>query len=596
MDYNTSIDVLTNLKPHLDEIEKKTDVVESCLNQTKGLIENIDDAQAQSDVQSITESLLKLRKQLETIREEKSKEQETPEYWSLKRHDIRACVGGVKGYAELILDDIEGSHPELEKHLSYLIDIAEGLLSPIEKLRVAEAGEGFNDGNERATYEAPVHTGRILIVDDSPHKRELLSRRLVPVGHEILMAENGKQALEMLETETVDLILLDILMPGLSGYDVLMKLKENSHTRDIPVLVISSISELDSVVQCIHAGAEDYLPMPINPVLLHARVNACIDKKVLSDRDQEHLKQLTEARQRLDAAIESIDEGFAIFDANDRLTVRNTPFETMYPCAKKIPSIRFEEFLRTNIKEGIYQEERRNINQEKVFVQPGNPEAWIMSRLEWHRSPSKPYIERLASERWIEIIENKTPDGGTVCIHKDISDRISKEERLGFLANHDPLTGLANRALFDSSLKDIHKQAIEKKSSFAIMYFDLDGFKQVNDTLGHDFGDHLLKTVADNLRACLRAEDLLARQGGDEFAAILQNVGTQEDVSKLAERALEAVGTSVTRGDETANFGVSIGIALFPSDAENLTDLLGKADDAMYAAKRSGKGTYRFAA
>ena len=116
-------------------------------------------------------------------------------------------------------------------------------------------------------------------MDDDEHKRNILCRRLKKNGHKVILAENGYRAQEILERETVDLILLDIIMPGISGIEVLKWLREKAKYTNIPVLVVSSLNDVESVVECIKIGAEDYLPMPFNPVLLMARVNTCLDKK-----------------------------------------------------------------------------------------------------------------------------------------------------------------------------------------------------------------------------------------------------------------------------------------------------------------------------
>lgn len=129
----------------------------------------------------------------------------------------------------------------------------------------------------------------ILLVDDNEFNRDMLGRRLVLLGHTVVTAENGRQALDLLETTSVDLILLDIMMPVMNGYEVLEVRRADPRLRDVPCLVISAVDELDSVVRCVEMGAEDYLPKPFNPVLLRARIDACLEKKRLRDQEKEHL-------------------------------------------------------------------------------------------------------------------------------------------------------------------------------------------------------------------------------------------------------------------------------------------------------------------
>src|SRR5687767_1628561 len=126
--------------------------------------------------------------------------------------------------------------------------------------------------------------GRLLVVDDNEMNRDMLSRRLERQGHAVTMAENGRQALERIRAEPFDLVLLDIMMPELNGYEVLEQLKNDGDLRHIPVIMISAVDELDSVVRCIELGAEDYLSKPFSPVLLKARIGACLEKKQLRDQ------------------------------------------------------------------------------------------------------------------------------------------------------------------------------------------------------------------------------------------------------------------------------------------------------------------------
>jgi class 3 adenylate cyclase len=128
-----------------------------------------------------------------------------------------------------------------------------------------------------------------LLVDDNEFNRDMLGRRLVLLGHTVVTAENGRQALDLLETTSVDLILLDIMMPVMNGYEVLEVRHADPRLRDVPCLVISAVDEMDSVVRCVEMGAEDYLPKPFNPVLLRARIGACLEKKRLRDQEKTHL-------------------------------------------------------------------------------------------------------------------------------------------------------------------------------------------------------------------------------------------------------------------------------------------------------------------
>jgi adenylate cyclase len=166
---------------------------------------------------------------------------------------------------------------------------------------------------------APVpsaETGNLLVVDDNAANREMLSRRLARAGHRVQVVANGPDALTLLRQQPIDLVLLDVLMPEMSGYEVLQRLTADEALRKIPVVMISALDEMDSVVRCIELGAEDYLPKPFDPVLLRARIGACLEKKRLRDREALHLRQLAEWNQRLE---QRVKEQVALLDRLGRL-------------------------------------------------------------------------------------------------------------------------------------------------------------------------------------------------------------------------------------------------------------------------------------
>lgn len=173
-------------------------------------------------------------------------------------------------------------------------------------------------------------------------------------------------------------------------------------------------------------------------------------------------------------------------------------------------------------------------------------------------------------------------------------ERKRAQERLTYLAQHDQLTGMINRALFRDRLLHAMARSKRKDQPLAIMLLDLDRFKAVNDSLGHDVGDQLLKVVAARLTECVREVDTVARMGGDEFTAILEGVSGEADVAVVAHRIVESIGTPFEIGAHRVSIGVSIGITLYPLDDQNIDELLRHADKAMYAAKHLGGGRFEF--
>lgn len=516
------------------------------------------------------------------------------------RHDLRGAIGGVIGYSEIIEDTLTDiDNHQLAKAFSSLAKKASSLLPIIDNFTKPQEKDTSKTLEQKSHKRSDLVIGKILIVDDSDQKRDLLVRKLDRVGHKTVVASSGKDALQKVEENAPDLILLDLYMPEMNGDEVLKILKLNPDLKHIPVLMVSSSSDMENIVKCIQLGADDYLPMPLDETLLYARLNACLNKKLARDREREIQSELDKTRIRLNLAINNIDEGFAVFDEKDELVIHNNFYKELYKGLNHFQnkSVTYEELLRANVDEGVYQFDRRSGKaEEKSIFSPDEIEDWIQRKLSYHKNPTRPQLELLASKKWVEVIENKIPGGGVVAVHKDISRAKHREERLEFLALHDGLTGLANRKKFDGILEDqVAKFRDKLTTPFAVMFFDLDGFKIVNDTLGHDFGDFLLQDVAQKLTKATREDDLVARFGGDEFAAIITNLDANHHIETVAKRCLNAIGTSVEKDGQIANFGVSIGIAICPDHGTTAEEILKQADKAMYKAKKSGKGKFLFA-
>lgn len=177
----------------------------------------------------------------------------------------------------------------------------------------------------------------------------------------------------------------------------------------------------------------------------------------------------------------------------------------------------------------------------------------------------------------------------------DVSERKAAEDKIRQLAYYDSLTGLPNRRLLVDRLGQVLVHAKRHSRSIAVLFLDLDNFKTINDTLGHDAGDQLLKQVADRLRGCIRAGDTISRQGGDEFVIVLAEVTQSEDASKVAQKIIDSLGATVQLGGTALSVTTSIGISVYvPGEDADYDDLMKRADAAMYDAKRAGRNQYCF--
>lgn len=179
-------------------------------------------------------------------------------------------------------------------------------------------------------------------------------------------------------------------------------------------------------------------------------------------------------------------------------------------------------------------------------------------------------------------------------IVRDITERKLVEQQLAHFAHHDYLTGLPNRILFLNSLENLIHLAKRNKYKVATLFLDLDGFKQINDTLGHGAGDQLLQEVAERLKEVIRASDVVARVGGDEFTFALNNIGSDENAALMAGKIIASLSVPFDLDGRQCHIGGSVGISIYPDDSEDIEKLIMQADAAMYLAKQNGKNTYRF--
>jgi class 3 adenylate cyclase/ActR/RegA family two-component response regulator len=243
------------------------------------------------------------------------------------RHDLRTPLNAIKGYSELLIEDMDGDGEiSLRGDLKKLMETADQLLGQIDLMVAVVQQDELNQQEDRQqqldivadvlstlqpleagdALRVSVHSSRVLVVDDNPANRDVLARRLMREGHHVMTATNGPAALELALAQEFDLVLLDLIMPEMSGFEVLRRLKAAEHTRHVPVIVISALDELDSAVRCIEAGAEDYLPKPFNPILLRARIGACLEKKWLRDREKQFIADLEREKRRSETLLLSI--------------------------------------------------------------------------------------------------------------------------------------------------------------------------------------------------------------------------------------------------------------------------------------------------
>ncbi len=306
-------------------------------------------------------------------------------------------------------------------------------------------------------------------------------------------------------------------------------------------------------------------------------VAICSDITPIKQREAE-LEQINLC---LDAALSNMSQGLCLYDADDRLRIANRRFCELYRLSLALirPGLSLREVLEHNIANGS----GYGTTLDELHVQ-------YLTALA--RDDGEPRIEQLRDGRMIAVVHRRLNDGGSIVTYEDVTERRRTEAQILFMARHDALTGLPNRALLRERLDQALGQ-FGRGIGFAVLYLDLDRFKNVNDTLGHALGDELLRAVGDRLRACAREVDTVSRLGGDEFAIVQLGIGGAADTAVLAERVIAVVSEPYDLKGHRVVIGTSCGIAIPPEAGTSCETLLKNADLALYRAKTDGRGIFR---
>ncbi len=304
-----------------------------------------------------------------------------------------------------------------------------------------------------------------------------------------------------------------------------------------------------------------------------------------SERDalRDELDRLRNQQPMLEA-MGNILEAIVIYDADGRLVTCNENFRRLYGYTvdEARPGVHFRELGRIDV-------ERGNVAVGDEF---GDGEAYLARKAEYRRKLEGSFIVQLKDGRWIKTIDRPVRGGGFASIQIDITEVKALEQNMRFMAQHDELTGLPNRRLFMEQGNALVAEARRRQSRLAVLFLDIDHFKEVNDSLGHASGDHLLRQVAWRLKGRLRSSDLVARFGGDEFVVLLQE-SAADTARRVADVIIEELARPFVYEGGEMPIGTSVGIAYYPRDSENLDRLLSLADAALYRAKHSGRGCWR---
>lgn len=540
---------------------------------------------------------------------------------------------------------------------------------------------------------------KVLLIDDDAMTRLLIQETLSPHGFEVIEAENGVTGLALAAEQSPDLILLDIIMPGMDGFACLEALRMRNATA--PIVMLTGVDDSASIERVFAMGASDFIHKPIIWPLLAHRLRFALRTHQLT-----HKLLIKEERLRL--SMLAARQGFYDLDIRTGQVIVNDEYATMLGYDSKT----FKETLATWLQR-LHPDDRRNVvNTFRSYVAGNLPEyrvefrqsradgtwKWILSvgnivERDSAGAPvrmlgintdidslkqSEDYLRLLAkvfescgesimvcdtlntivnvnqsftkitgylpdevigknpkllasghhdvifynrilqtlNEKgyWQGEIWNRHKNGtlfpsllgiSTACdtqgspthyiaVFSDITERKAAEAKIEYLAHHDMLTDLPNRTLLRDRFEQAVAHAVRNNSLVTVLFLDLDRFKHINDTLGHDIGDRLLQEIAARLVNCLREIDIICRQGGDEFIIILTDLKDNDAVVQITQKILQHLNEPFHIDSIQITTSFSIGISTYPVDGMSFEGLLTKADTAMYTAKKQGRNTFRF--
>ncbi len=429
----------------------------------------------------------------------------------------------------------------------------------------------------------------ILVVDDDPSLRQVLREALETKGFRVAEAGDGQEAITLCSNLRPHLILLDVNMPQMDGFEACAAIRKLAGAETTPILILTGLDDLELVSRAHEAGATDFAVKPISLSILDHRVRYML-------RAKSNLDKLVRSEERLARAQRIARLGNWEWDVQSGEIHWSEEMYRMYGMSPGPGAPARDRQL-----DRVHPDDRDMVSRAIV-------EALRMEKpysLDF-RVVSPEGVERFVHEEAEIVFDGTGAVLRMVGTTQDITERKRAEGQIRLLAYYDGLTLLPNRQLFLEKLGLTLENARRQSRNLAVLFLDLDRFKQINDTLGHGVGDRLLQAVADRLRKSLRSSDAIARGdvstasedvcrlGGDEFIVSITNINRGEDAATVAKRILEALQQPFRLEEQEVFISGSIGISLFPQDGTDLETLLKNADAAMYQAKEAGRNTCQF--
>ena len=448
-------------------------------------------------------------------------------------------------------------------------------------------------------------SARILVVDDIPANVRLLEAKLSAEYFEVVTAHDGPSALEAAATKAPDLILLDVMMPGMDGFEVARRLKENPKTRHIPVVMVTALSDTSDRVKGLDAGADDFLSKPVNDVALFARVRSLTRLKLMIDelrvRQASSGGEVNVGEDMLNQGAETESGKILLLESQATLAATITGYleeaghsveraasgdEASAKLAATAPDLIIVN-LRLANEDGLrlcshFRTKEETRHTPILLVISGDDLEQLAKGLDLGVTD---YLVRPFDRN--ELLARTRTQIRRRRYHDQLRSMLDKSVSMAYT---DPLTGIYNRRYMNANLDRQIMEIGDTQKPVSVIMFDLDHFKPVNDDHGHAAGDEILKAVAKRVSAGIRDFDMLARYGGEEFVVVMPNTPVElaASVAERLRKGLEDQPFGIASGAEL-KITASLGVATTSDPMETAASLLQRADEALYAAKRSGR-------
>jgi two-component system cell cycle response regulator len=448
-------------------------------------------------------------------------------------------------------------------------------------------------------------SARVLVVDDVPANVKLLEARLSAEYFDVTTANCGAEALAICERAECDIVLLDVMMPDMDGFEVCRRIKSNPATHHLPVVMVTALDQPSDRVRGLDAGADDFLTKPVSDVALIARVRSLARLKLVTDELRMRAvtsKEIGILASETDAVNDTgragrvlvVDDRASSYErvvqtlsTEHTVDVQTDPSEALFRAAEgnydlAIVSLGLQNFDGLRLCSQIRSlEHTRNLP--VLAMAEADNHAKLVRGLEIGIND---YLVRPVDKN--ELLARAR----TQIKRKRYTERLRDNVQLSIeMAITDGLTGLFNRRYMESHLSTLVDQAASRGKPIAVMVLDIDYFKSVNDTYGHDAGDDVLREFATRIKKSIRGIDLACRLGGEEFVIVMPetDMAVATIVAERLRRRIASEPFSIAQGTKHIEVTISIGLATLDTVDDNAASILKRADQALYRAKRDGR-------